>query len=163
MLSEAEFQERLGTAKYWAHLNFLYGVRVEQALHLAIERVLQKERSGLSFSHTRQELDSDVFGRIYGARQADLLRDYRATFNRDHADPERIEHAEWQAFTYWLFRRRLERQDPARVASDTRQGLEMLYELEVAKQRRSRRLQAAEIKRPVKEADVIDGVLVAVG
>ena len=163
VLSEAEFQERLGTAKYWAHLNFLYGVRVEQALHLAIERVLQKERSGLSFSHTRQELDSDVFGRIYGARQADLLRDYRATFNRDHADPERIEHAEWQAFTYWLFRRRLERQDPARVASDTRQGLEMLYELEVAKQRRSRRLQAAEIKRPVKEADVIDGVLVAVG
>ena len=162
-LSEIEFQERLGTAKYWAHLNFLYGVRVEQALHLAIERILQKERSGLSFSHTRQELDSDVFGRIYGSRQADLLREFRTHANRADADPERIEHAEWQAFTYWLFRRRLERQDPARVASDTRQGLEMLYELEAAKQRRLRRLQSSEAKRSLDESEVIDGVLVAVG
>jgi hypothetical protein len=161
-LSEVEFQERLGTAKYWAHLNFLYGVRVEQALHLAMERVLQKERSGLSFSHARDDLEGDIFGRIYGARQEDLLREFRATASRVDADPERIEHAEWQAFTYWLFRRRLERQDPARVASDTRQGMEMLYELEVAKQRRHRR-RAAVTDRPVDDADIIDGVLVAVG
>lgn len=161
-LSEVEFQERLGTAKYWAHLNFLYGVRVEQALHLAMERVLQKERNGLSFSHARDELDGDVFGRIYGARQRDLLREYRSAGDRQDADPERIEHSEWQAFTYWLFRRRLERQDPARVASDTRQGLEMLYELEAAKQRRHRR-RASASERPADDADVIDGVLVAVG
>ena len=161
-LSEPEFQERLGTAKYWAHLNFLYGVRVEQALHLAMERTLQKERSGLSFSHARDELDGDVFGRIYGARQAQLLREYRAANQRGDADPERIEHAEWQAFTYWLFRRRLERQDPARVASDTRQGLDMLYELEAAKQRRRRR-RAAQAERPLDDAEIIDGVLVAVG
>ena len=161
-LSEVEFQERLGTAKYWAHLNFLYGVRVEQALHLAMERVLQKERSGLSFSHARDELDGDVFGRIYGARQAVLLQEFRAAANRQDVDPERIEHSEWQAFTYWLFRRRLERQDPARVASDTRQGLEMLYELEAAKQRRYRR-RAADAERPADETEIIDGVLVAVG
>lgn len=161
-LSEPEFQERLGTPKYWAHLNFLYGVRVEQALHLAMERVLQKERNGLSFSHQRQELDADVFGRIYGARQPDLLREYRAANHREHIDPERIEHAEWQAFTYWLFRRRIERQDPARVASDTRQGLEMLYELEAARQRRRRR-RAPSTERPIDESDVIDGVLVGVG
>ena len=165
-LSEIEFQQRLGTAKYWAHLNFLYGVRVEQALHLAMERVLQKARSGLAFSHARDELDGDVFGRIYGARQPDLLREFRAANDRPDADPERIEHAEWQAFTYWLFRRRLQRQDPARVASDTRQGLEMLYELEAAKQRRRRRLEASRAGDPGRsggEADVIDGVLVAVG
>ena len=161
-LSEVEFQERLGTAKYWAHLNFLYGVRVEQALHLAMERVLQKERNGLSFSHTREELDSDVFGRIYGSRQADLLREYRTAADRRDIDPERIEHSEWQAFTYWLFRRRIERQDPARVASDTRQGMEMLYELEAAKQRRQRRREA-QSERPADDSDVIDGVLVAVG
>lgn len=161
-LSEVEFQQRLGTAKYWAHLNFLYGVRVEQALHLAMERVLQKARSGLSFSHARDDLDSDVFGRIYGARQPDLLREFRVAANRHDADPERIEHAEWQAFTYWLFRRRIERQDPARVASDTRQGLEMLYELEAAKQRRFRR-RAADAERSVNDAEIIDGVLVAVG
>lgn len=161
LLSEAEFQERLGTAKYWAHLNFLYGVRVEQALHLAMERVLQKARSGLAFSHARDDLDGDVFGRIYGMRQSDLLREYRTASLRLDADPERIEHAEWQAFTYWLFRRRLERQDPARVASDTRQGMEMLYELEAARQRRRRLRDHSE--QTVDESDVIDGVLVGVG
>ena len=161
-LSEAEFQERLGTPKYWAHLNFLYGVRVEQALHLAMERVVRKASGALTFSHTRDSLESDAFGRIYGARQADLLLEYRASIGRETADPERIEHAEWQAFTYWLFRRRLERQDPARVASDTRQGLEMLYELEAAKQRRRRR-RKSESQQTTNESDVIDGVLVAVG
>ncbi len=161
-LSETAFQERLGTAKYWAHLNFLYGVRVEQALQLAVERVLLKERNSFAFSHARQDLDADVFGRIYGARQPDLLREYRTAVHRPDADPERLEHAEWQAFTYWLFRRRLQRQDPARVASDTRQGLDMLYELEAAKQRRNRRAAACN-QPPVNEADVIDGVLVAVG
>ncbi len=164
-LSEPEFQKRLGTPKYWAHLNFFYGVRVEQALHLTIERVLQKERSGLDFSHQRQDLDADVFGRIYGARQPELLREYRAANDRQHVDPERIEHAEWQAFTYWLFRRRLKRQDPARVASDTQQGLHMLYELETTRQQRRLR-RAAESARPMRNsdaADVIDGVLVGVG
>lgn len=161
-LSEAEFQERLGTAKYWAHLNFLYGVRVEQALHLAVERTVQKERGGWNFSHDRAELDSDVFGRIYGARQPELLAEFREQSHGPSANVERIDHAEWQAFTYWLFRRRLERQDPARVASDTRQGLEMLYELEAAKQRRLRR-RTVSAEREIDESTVIDGVLVGVG
>ena len=161
-LSEAEFQERLGTAKYWAHLNFLYGVRVEQALHLAVERTVQKERGGWAFSHDREELDADVFGRIYGARQPELLAEFRAQTSGGAVNEERIEHAEWQAFTYWLFRRRIERQDPARVASDTRQGLEMLYELEAAKQRRLRR-RAPVTDKPIDESRVIDGVLVGVG
>ena len=121
-----------------------------------------RSAADLAFSHARDDLDGDVFGRIYGARQRDLLREYREAGDRQDADPERIEHAEWQAFTYWLFRRRLERQDPARVASDTRQGLEMLYELEAAKQRRHRRHAAASERAP-DATDVIDGVLVAVG
>ena len=162
-LSESEFQQRLGTPKYWAHLNFLYGVRVEQALQLAVERALQKERSGLSFSHQRHELDADVFGRIYGAQQSDLLREYRTAHDRQQIDPERIEHAEWQAFTYWLFRRRLERQDPARVASDTRQGLDVLTEMEAARQRRRLRRAAASPEQPHADTEIIDGVLVGVG
>ena len=175
-LSEDEFKRRLGPEKYWAHLNFLYGVRVEQALHLAVERNLLKERGGIAFSHARLELDQDVFGRIYGTRQDVLLREFRAAGNR--ADTDRMSQSESQAFTYWLFRRRLERQDPARVASDTRLGLDMLLELELARQRR--RLRAAERASLVsaeangaadtngptaagEDGDVIEAVVVAVG
>ena len=175
-LSEDEFKRRLGPEKYWAHLNFLYGVRVEQALHLAVERTLLKERGGMAFSHARVDLDQDVFGRIYGSRHADLLREFRAAGSRP--DTDRMSQSELQAFTYWLFRRRLERQDPARVASDTRLGLDMLLELELARQRR--RLRAAERAglAPAEahgaagtagstaaggDGDVIEAVVVAVG
>ena len=175
-LSEDEFKRRLGPEKYWAHLNFLYGIRVEQALQLAVERTLLKERGGISFSHARVELDQDVFGRIYGSRQTDLLREFRAAGSR--LDTERMSQSESQAFTYWLFRRRLERQDPARVASDTRLGLDMLRELELARQRRRQRaadradltpaasngVQANGSRAtPDSQDDVIEAVVVAVG
>ena len=139
-LSEDEFRERIGPAKYWAHLNFLYGVRVEQALQLAVERALQKETGAVAFSHGRRDLERDAHARIYGATQEDLLRDFRD--RADHPHTERITQQEWQAFTYWLFRRRVEQQDPARVASDTRRGLDMLRELELAARRRQTLRQA---------------------
>ena len=158
-LSEDEFQERIGPAKYWAHLNFLYGVRVEQALHLAVERALHKESSGVTFSHGRRDPERDAHARIYGATQDDLLRQFREQTDRPQTD--RINQQEWQAFTYWLFRNRVERQDPARVASDTRRGLDMLRELELAARRRAR----ARADLPPAETDptVIDAVVVAVG
>ena len=166
-LSEDEFQERIGPAKYWAHLNFLYGVRVEQALQLAVERALQKESGGVSFSHVRRDLERDTHARIYGATQDELLRDFRE--QSDRPQTERISQQEWQAFTYWLFRSRVERQDPARVASDTRRGLDMLRELELAARRRARAEQgrwgerSAQAADPPRAADVIDSVVVAVG
>ena len=175
-LTENEFQERIGPAKYWAHLNFLYGVRVEQALQLATERVLQKENGAVTFSHARRDLERDAHMRIYGHTQEELLSDFRDQTERLHTD--RLGQQEWQAFTYWLFRSRVERQDPARVASDTRRGLDMLRELEMAAQRRragqtpaapsatgatgdadvGRNGRSAE-----RERDVIDSVVVAVG
>ena len=39
---------------------------------------------------------------------------------------------EWKAFTYWLFKQRLRRQDKARVASDTRKGLAQFTRMELA-------------------------------
>ena len=163
-LSEGEFQARIGPAKYWAHLNFLYGVRVEQALQLATERALQKESGGLTFSHARRDLERDLHSRIYGRTQDELLSDFRDQTERAHT--ERISQQEWQAFTYWLFRGRVERQDPARVASDTRRGLDMLRELELAAQRR-RADPAAGGGRgaadPEAAEDLIDSVVVAVG
>ncbi len=170
-LSEDEFQERIGPAKYWAHLNFLYGVRVEQALQLAVERALQKESGGVSFSHVRRDLERDAHARIYGATQDELLRDFREQSERPQT--ERITQPEWQAFTYWLFRSRVERQDPARVASDTRRGLDMLRELELAARRRGFRAErdgrngrnerGAQAAEQPRAADVIDSVVVAVG
>lgn len=160
LLTEPEFKQRLGAAKHWAHLNFEYGVRVEQALQLAVERNLLKESGGIAFSHARRDPDADLHNRIYGAGESSLLEEFRDATGRDHGD--RVSQSEWQAFTYWLHRRRVERQDPARVASDTRLGLTMLQELEEAARAR-RRAREADPEDAAERGDAIEAVVVAVG
>lgn len=121
------FAARLGPAKYRAHLNFVYGVRVEEALQLAVEEEVQKEqRSGINGRD--QRTDEDAFQRIYGASRRSLLEDHQQ--ERQRPITNRISLSELKDFTYWLFRWRIAKQDPARVASDTRRGLLRLNELE---------------------------------
>ena len=132
-LAEADLRRRLGPAKYRAHLNFLYGVQVEEALQLAVEQQVQKERrSGVLGSNARMEIE--IFHRIYGAGRVELLGEFRT--QRSQPLTDRISLTELREFTYWLFKRRLAVQDPARVASDTRRGLLMLQRLEELKGRR---------------------------
>ncbi len=134
-LTEERLQEYLGPTKYRAHLNFVYGVRVEEALHLAVEEAVQKERRSRATGYDAR-VDEDVFQRIYGAPRLDLLAAFRREEGRPQSD--RIGLAELNEFTYWLFKRRMAMQDPARVASDTRRGLLTLHQLEERRQRRRR-------------------------
>ena len=60
----------------------------------------------------------------------------RVPHERNQPLTDRISLTELREFTYWLFKRRLAVQDPARVASDTRRGLLMLQRLEELKGRR---------------------------
>ena len=134
-MAEERLQEYLGPTKYRAHLNFVYGVRVEEALHLAVEEAVQKERRCRATGHDAR-VDEDVFQRIYGAPRLDLLAALRREEGRPQSDC--IGLAELNEFTYWLFKRRMAMQDPARVASDTRRGLLTLHQLEERRQRRLR-------------------------
>ena len=125
-VSEAQFKSLLGSAKYRAHLNHFYGVVVEEALWYAVEREVEKERSvrGLQHPFGVQNLIAE---RLYQAELATLLRQ----FQRKHGRGQRVRLtlAESNAFTYWLFKRRIANSDQARIASDTRKGLSMLNEL----------------------------------
>jgi hypothetical protein len=132
-MTEERFQESLGPVKYRAHLNFLYGVRVEEALQLLVEEQVRKERGNAAFGRDTVHND-DAFHRTYGAGRATLLRDFRLATNRPMLD--RIGLSELKEFTYWLFKRRIAVQDPARVASDTRRGLQRLQAMEELKRRR---------------------------
>jgi hypothetical protein len=136
-LGEEEFRRLLGPAKYRAHLNFFYGVLVEEALQLAVEDEVVKER--LTCIWQNGHIDDEVCQRIYGATRQELWQ----SFCQERALPQ----GEWldvqglREFTYWLFRERLRRCDPARVASDTRKGLAKLAALDGARRRRSPRPQ----------------------
>ena len=128
-LSDENFAERLGHAKHSAHLNYLYGVLVESALQLAVEEEIHKEcRSRVWGLDTR--VDETMFQRVYGKPRDELFAQYYEE-TREKIRGE-VAFADWQAFTYWLFKLRLRRQDKARIASDTRKGLAQLSRMELA-------------------------------
>ncbi len=151
-LPEEEFAARIGPAKHSAHLNFLYGIVVEQALQLSVEEELHKEASACVWGLTPR-LDRTVYERIYGKPPEELFAAYYEEtgiiLERDVSYDDLLE------FTYWLFKYRLKRQEKARVASDTRKGLAQLsrMELAAAARRGGARLDEAEFA----ERYVLDG------
>lgn len=119
-----EFQRLLGRAKYRGHLNYWYGVMVEQGLLLAVEERLSKERHANGFVRGARE---SVYEWVYGVGLPDLLAGFWEERGRPPAADLSL--GEWQEFTYWCFKYRLNHRDPAKVASDTRLGLERLHRI----------------------------------
>ncbi len=129
-MSEDEFRELIGDAKYHAYLNYLYGVTVEQFIILAIEDEIHKERHANELTRTKEE-SADSYQRLYGVSQDTLLRLFRE--EKKYTQKEDISLEELQAFTYWLFKYRLKNSDRARLASDTKKGIEHLRRQKIAK------------------------------
>ncbi|MBI2906321.1 MAG: hypothetical protein HYX92_01555 [Chloroflexi bacterium] len=126
-VSRETARELIGSAKYRAYLNFLYGVLVEEALHLAVENEVRKEWGTSLLLRSERRLEDEVYERIYGATRDDLLGRFREERGRPQVDAITLE--EIKEFTYWLFKLRLKESDKARVASDTRKGVEQLQRL----------------------------------
>ena len=143
-ITAEEFRRAIGPAKYRAYLNYHYGVTVEEALQLAIEEDLEKEKR----AHVRawDGAEATVYQRIYGSTRDALLAVFRA--ERGQRSGETIGLDELKEFTYWLFKYRLRTCPPPRVASDTTRGLERLARLEAL------RRPAASTMMPVQ--DVLD-------
>jgi hypothetical protein len=134
-LDPEEFKTAIGGAKHTAHLNYLYGVTVEEALQLAVEEELHKERFALCGTHF-SPADEEACRRIYGKARAELLERFRE--ERGLPPGDSIAFSDLKAFTYWLFKYRLRNCDRARVASDTRKALSQLARLERARRRNRR-------------------------
>jgi hypothetical protein len=131
-ITEEEFHHLIGHAKYRAHLNYLYGVIVEEVLQLVVEEDLRKEQLSRAWEKHLPP-DTEAFDHIYGRGQQELLQEFRQ--ERSLPEAEDLSWAEAQEFTYWLFKRRLRWCDPARVASDTRRALARLRRLEPCRTR----------------------------
>jgi hypothetical protein len=127
-IDDDEFARRIGPVKHRAHLNYLYGVLVEEALQLAVEEEIHKEHRCQPWQNTAR-VQEIMFERVYGFEHEDLFaKYYEETGIMLRGD---VDYGDWKAFTYWLFKLRLKRQDKARVASDTRRGLAQLTRMEL--------------------------------
>lgn len=126
-MSPWEFQRLIGRAKYRGHLNFWYGVLVEEAIILAIEERLSKEHASVGFGSDALDPNAS-YQRIYGTTQGELLMQFQSESGLPPL-PE-LSLAQLREFIYWGFKYRLNHQDPAKVASDTRLGLQQLQRMQ---------------------------------
>jgi hypothetical protein len=148
--SPDDFRDAIGASKYRAHLNYVYGVIVEEALQLSVEEDLHKESRCCAWGQDRR-IDENVYQRIYGKSRDDLLASFRE--ERGSARSREIHLGELREFSYWLFKYRMRQCDPAKVASDTRRGLVQLSHM----QARHLALAADEEPRPPERC--VDGLI----
>jgi hypothetical protein len=136
---EAEFTRLLGVEKYRSHLNFVYGVLVEKALLAAVEQEITKRRVASGQPPT-ERARAEAYERLYERPQEALWAEFKsgdAAADRGRHGPrqDQLSLGDVDAFTYWLFKRRLKRSVPARIASDTRKGLNQFERMREAHER----------------------------
>ncbi len=119
-LSPEGLKEHLGEEKYRQHLNYFYGITVEEALLEVTEEEVRKEERGVR-ARADAWVAGEAFSRIYGKTQPELLKRFRA--DKGYADSEETNLAEMKEFTYRLFKYRLAHSDPEKSASDTKKAL----------------------------------------
>jgi len=123
-LTVDRFKELIGGGKYHQYLNYFYGITVEEALILAVQEEVRKERRTLGYSNREHDVVGEVYRRIYGATKPVLLKRFRREKGYPHL--KSISLTELKEFTYWLFKYRLKQCDKARIASDTKKALQQL-------------------------------------
>ena len=146
-MMDDELKRALGVDKYRGHLNYVYGVTVEQALQVAVQEEICKRHAGNGYAPGEEQCER-AYDQLYGKRLIDLWAEFREESPDWLANGDAVSGgasagrarsqcvADGDAFTYWLFKRRLEKADPARVASDTRKGLRQLEKMRRSHERR---------------------------
>lgn len=144
-MPEQQFQRILGVDAWRAHLNYFYGVHIEQCLIAAVQSRVQKrryskglppsddasDRAYLGLYEETEETLWDQFLDENSLRLSDLIAESPEETRTIALDEE---------FTYWLFKRRIEYTNAAQVAAETRRGLDMLARINNAHERRTRML-----------------------
>ena len=122
----SQFKALLGVDKYRGYLNYFYGVTVEEALHLAEEYAANKRHISNGNLY-RKDFSEGVFIRIYQSQRSTLFKQFRKEMGIPTKRSSTL--TETKEFTYWLFKHRLMVSDKAKIASDTRKGLQELQEI----------------------------------
>ncbi|MBI2852244.1 MAG: hypothetical protein HYX84_03970 [Chloroflexi bacterium] len=131
-LSAEEFRELLGDVKYRQYLNYFYGITTEEALTMAVEEEIRKERHVSGLTGETDVVANEAYRRIYGSTRTILLRNFRK--EKGYPQQASISLTELKEFTYWLFKFRLKHNEKARIASDTKKALVWLNRQGLARQ-----------------------------
>ena len=128
LASDEQFRNLLGAEKYSAYLNYWYGVVVEQAIIKSVEEEETKriKSSGIVAPYGVTQV---AYQRTYGQTQEALQAQFRK--DKGYSHQSYMARAEVKEFTYWLFKFRIKHGEGARVASDTRKGIQFLRRAQI--------------------------------
>lgn len=113
----------MGDRKYKMYLNYFYGITVEEALLLAVQAEVDKERHSQPLIRRTDSTD-EAFRRIYNVEREELMQQFRAEKGLPKGASTSIQ--EMKQFSYWLFKYRFKHCERARIASDTKKALNYL-------------------------------------
>jgi len=122
-LPAGEVKNLIGERKYGHYLNYFYGVTVEEALLLAVQEEIDKEKRVRGFQNSGESAD-ETFQRIYNTSREEMLKLFRQ--EKRYPRLKSMTLTEQKEFTYWLFKYRLKRCEKAKIASDTNKALRYL-------------------------------------
>lgn len=120
--SENGFRELIGYEKYNAHLSYFYGVTIERCLISYTEEELFKRQ--ISYGNFVRYTPEDVYSKIYNISYNGLIEEFLSKYN---LNPNSLTEIEFENFTYWCFKKRVENSEPSKLASDTKKGTMFLY------------------------------------
>jgi len=126
---ERDIIKRLMGAKlYSAHLNYFYGIVVENAIREILRLEIEKKRSYHNYDND-SEINDKVFDLIYGKKNKDLWAEfctYERLGSKSYYVPNKIYSLEYDSFTYWLSKKRIKSCAPELNASLISRGLNYL-------------------------------------
>lgn len=117
------FKDLIEVDKYRGYLNYFYGIVVEEALQHAVEREVNKRHLG-NGNQYQDDFSSEAFSKIYHESKEVLFSEF--SLQAGVLEPDSISFDQLKEFTYWLFKYRMKTADKAKIASDTKKGLEQL-------------------------------------
>ena len=113
---------------YSAHLNYYYGVLVEQSIREIKRKDFEKEKNILSKS-SFDSIDNEIFIFLYGKSKLNLWKEFSLNFrlkSKSYYVPSKIYCNESDNFDYWLSKRRILKCTRELNASLLSRGLEYL-------------------------------------
>jgi hypothetical protein len=73
------------------------------------------------------DFSDEVFDKVYREPREALMEEFRVESGYDNLETMSV--TQLKEFTYWLFKYRLKTSDKAKIASDTKKGLDALHQM----------------------------------
>ena len=104
-----KLKELMPPRLYSAHLNYYYGVVVEQTIREIKRKDIEKEKNIISES-SFDYIDNEIFNFLYGKAKLNLWKEYALNFrlkSKSYYVPNKIYCNESDNFDYWLSKKRI--------------------------------------------------------